>query len=78
MEQKFTDMNMKNLNLDYDSLFSVYKEHWVPRWSLNLEPKNWAMDKRPMRQDVDELLVDEIVDVGLFGLKKAKVEQTGK
>ena len=48
----------KLINLDYDSLFSVYKEHWVPRWSLNLEPKNWAMDKRPMRQDVDELLVE--------------------
>ena len=46
------------INLDYDSLFSVYREHWVPRWSLNLEPKNWAMDKRPMRQNVDELLVE--------------------
>ncbi|MBI44841.1 MAG: acylneuraminate cytidylyltransferase [Candidatus Marinimicrobia bacterium] len=53
-----------NIGLDlmkehhYDSLFSVYKEHWIPRWSLNLKPYNWDMKKRPMRQEKDELLVE--------------------
>jgi CMP-N,N'-diacetyllegionaminic acid synthase len=42
----------------YDSLFSVYKEHWIPRWSLNLEPYNWDTKKRPMRQEKEELLVE--------------------
>ena len=42
----------------YDSLFSVYREHWIPRWSLHLEPQNWNINNRPMRQDIDELLVE--------------------
>tara|TARA_B100001250_G_C19684966_1_gene737619 strand:- start:84 stop:722 length:639 start_codon:yes stop_codon:yes gene_type:complete len=42
----------------HDSLFSVYKEHWIPRWSLNLEPYNWDTKKRPMRQEKEELLVE--------------------
>ena len=42
----------------YDSLFSVYREHWIPRWSLNLEPYNWDTKKRPMRQEKEELLVE--------------------
>ena len=29
------------LSASYDSLFSVYKEHWIPRWSLKVKPKNW-------------------------------------
>ena len=43
---------------DYDSLFSAYREHWVPRWSLQIEPKDWAINHRPMRQNIDELLVE--------------------
>ena len=42
----------------YDSLFSVYREHWIPRWSLNVKPKNWDINNRPMRQNMDELLVE--------------------
>ena len=46
------------ITLGYDSLFSVYREHWVPRWSLQIEPKDWAINHRPMRQNIDELLVE--------------------
>ena len=42
----------------YDSLFSVYKEHWLPRWSLKMQPNNWDINHRPMRQDIDELFVE--------------------
>tara|TARA_B100000029_G_scaffold501802_1_gene575958 strand:+ start:492 stop:1130 length:639 start_codon:yes stop_codon:yes gene_type:complete len=42
----------------YDSLFSVYREHWIPRWSLNVKPENWDINNRPMRQNMDELLVE--------------------
>ena len=56
-----TDINAGiNLLLQgkYDSVFSVYREHWIPRWSLNMKPDNWEINKRPMRQDVEELFVE--------------------
>ena len=46
------------LSKEYDSLFSVYREHWLPRWSLKTKPENWNINHRPMRQNVDELLVE--------------------
>ena len=55
------DINM-GINLllegEHDSVFSVYREHWIPRWSLNMQPKHWDINKRPMRQEVEELLVE--------------------
>ena len=45
-------------NGTYDSIFSAYKEHWIPRWSLNLKPMNWSISNRPRRQDVDEKYVE--------------------
>ena len=42
----------------YDSVFSAYKEHWVPRWSLDIKPYNWEINNRPRRQDVKELFVE--------------------
>ena len=42
----------------YDSVFSVYREHWIPRWSLNMEPNDWDIKNRPMRQDVEDILVE--------------------
>jgi len=49
---------MYNQKEKYDSVFSVYKEHWLPRWSKNKLPINWDTKKRPMRQDVDEVYVE--------------------
>ncbi|MGA0351992.1 MAG: cytidylyltransferase domain-containing protein [Acholeplasmataceae bacterium] len=43
---------------EYDSIFSAYKEHWIPRWTLKGIPHNWDVTNRPMRQDVDELFVE--------------------
>lgn len=37
----------------YDSIFSAYKQHWIPVWSKNISPYDWDIEKRPMRQDVD-------------------------
>ena len=34
----------------YDSVFSVQKEHWIPRWSLELVPLAWNPSQRPRRQ----------------------------
>ncbi|REK60383.1 MAG: acylneuraminate cytidylyltransferase family protein [Bacteroidetes bacterium] len=43
---------------DYDSVFSAYKEHWIPEWNLNNTPKDWDFHNRPMRQDVPETYVE--------------------
>ena len=42
----------------YDSVFSVYKEHWIPEWDLDGTPHNWDINNRPMRQDVPETYVE--------------------
>ena len=34
----------------YDSVFSVQREHWIPRWSLELDPIDWIPSQRPRRQ----------------------------
>ena len=45
-------------NKNYDSVFSAYKEHWLPRWSLDNKPDNWEIDDRPMRQEIEEKYVE--------------------
>ena len=42
----------------YDSVFSGYKEHWVPRWSKTGHTIDWNMEKRPRRQDKEEVFVE--------------------
>lgn len=42
---------------NYDSIFSGYKEHWIPRWDDNA-PYDWDINQRPMRQDKKELIVE--------------------
>jgi len=43
---------------EYDSVFSVCKEHWVPRWTLNIKPFDWNINNRPMRQDIEEKYIE--------------------
>jgi CMP-N,N'-diacetyllegionaminic acid synthase len=42
----------------YDSVFSAYKEHWIPRWNQNLTTDNWDVCKRPMRQQMPDKWVE--------------------
>jgi CMP-N-acetylneuraminic acid synthetase len=53
------DIN-KGLHLmaDYDSVFSAYKEHWIPRWNIDISPDDWNIHNRPMRQDMSEKYVE--------------------
>ena len=46
------------LKQDYDSVFSVYKEHWVPRWSKTSKPIDWNINQRPMRQHKEAHFVE--------------------
>ena len=47
---------------EYDSVFSVCTEHWIPKWTLDLKPINWSPENRPRRQDICE----EYVENGAF------------
>lgn len=42
----------------YDSVFSAYKEHWIPRWTLDGRPDGWFAQSRPMRQERKEKWVE--------------------
>jgi len=68
------------INSKYDSVFSVYKEHWVPRWTISGTPDNWDINNRPMRQEVEEKFVEN----GAFyitskkALLKSQLRYSGK
>tara|TARA_Y100000768_G_scaffold1265_1_gene1005 strand:+ start:2464 stop:3102 length:639 start_codon:yes stop_codon:yes gene_type:complete len=40
------------LKKNYDSVFTVTEEHWLPRWNQNVEPIDWKITERPRRQDM--------------------------
>ena len=64
LEYKYINKGIKMMD-KYDSVFSVYKEHWYPRWSkenilgsdISL-PIEWNVNKRPRRQDMEETYVE--------------------
>ena len=51
---------------EYDSIFSAYEEHFIPRWQFDrnetAKPVNYEPNKRPMRQEVPS----EFVENGAF------------
>ena len=67
-------------NNHYDSVFSAYKEHWLPRWSKKYKPINWDTAKRPMRQEAEDVYVEN----GAFYITKrqslleSKLRYSGK
>jgi len=50
--------NGLKMMIKYDSVFSAYKEHWIPRWNMDGTPDNWDIYNRPMRQDMSEKYVE--------------------
>tara|TARA_Y100001963_G_C6780861_1_gene449750 strand:- start:461 stop:1093 length:633 start_codon:yes stop_codon:yes gene_type:complete len=59
---------------DYDSVFSAYKEHWLPRWTLQVEPIDFDNKKRPRRQDKEEVYVEN----GAFYITTKKLLEANK
>ena len=43
---------------EFDSVFSAYLEHWVPRWSTDITPIGWNTSARPRRQQKPEVYVE--------------------
>ena len=68
------------LHEEYDSVFSCFEEHWLPRWSKKVEPIGWNVNQRPMRQDVPSSYVEN----GAFYITKknnllnSKLRYSGK
>lgn len=69
------DIN-KGLQLmdDYDSVVSVFKEEWLPRWTPEGEPCDWDPANRPMRQQVE----DRYVENGAFYITTLKNLQASR
>jgi len=42
----------------YDSVFSVCKEHWIPRWTLDVKPIDWNTKHRPRRQTIEPKYIE--------------------
>ena len=57
LKPKYINEGIKMID-QYDSVFSVYKEHWLPRWSKDIKPINWDINNRPRRQDKNEQYVE--------------------
>lgn len=55
---KGINLLLNDSNQLIESVCSVYKEHWIPRWSLKGEPINWDINNRPRRQDKSEQYVE--------------------
>ena len=79
VESTYIDTGIQMMN-EYDSIFSVYKEHWVPRWTKEVNPDGWDVNNRPMRQQMDEKYVEN----GAFYITKkdnllqSKLRYSGK
>tara|TARA_R100000008_G_C3576719_1_gene165736 strand:- start:608 stop:1240 length:633 start_codon:yes stop_codon:yes gene_type:complete len=56
LESKYIDMGL-SLMEKYDSVFSVYEDHWLPKWENN-KPYGWDINNRPRRQDAKKLYVE--------------------
>lgn len=64
----------------YDSVFSAYKEHWIPRWNMDNTPDNWDINNRLMRQDMSEKWVENgaIYITKRECLEKSRLRYSGK
>jgi N-acylneuraminate cytidylyltransferase len=59
IKSKYINQGLKMvLSGEYDSVFSVYEEHWIPRWNKDGTPDNWNISNRPMRQDIPKKYVE--------------------
>ena len=53
---------------DYDSVISVYREHWVPRWTIDapIVPIGWDIDNRFEKLYQRQLAEENFVENGAF------------
>jgi len=63
---------------EYDSVFSAYEQHFIPRWQFGkkktVQPVNYDPSKRPMRQ---ELPMEFVENGAIYVMRPASLKQTG-
>ena len=79
LKAKYINQGLSMMD-EYDSVFSVCREHFLPRWSLAVQPLNFDNGDRVRRQDME----DTYIENGAFYittkklLDKNKVRVSGK
>ena len=58
LSPKYINESLERIKEGYDSAFTVYREHWYPRWTLDVQPIGFRNEKRPRRQDRNEVYVE--------------------
>ena len=58
LSPKYINESLERIKEGYDSAFTAYKEHWYPRWTIDVEPIGFRNEKRPRRQDRTEVYVE--------------------
>ena len=67
IEAKYINEGLEKLN-KYDSVFSVFEDHWLPSWTEEITPIDWYINNRPRRQDKKTKLIEN----GAFYISKKK------
>ena len=57
IEVKYINEGLEKLN-KYDSVFSVFEDHWLPSWTEEITPIDWDINNRPRRQDKKTKLIE--------------------
>ena len=55
---------------EYDSIFSSYKQHWIPEWTTNLKPLNFNIEEGYERRQDKE---SKLIDIGMFYVIKKEI-----
>ena len=58
LSPEYINRGLDKIGEGYDSAFTAYREHWYPRWSLDVKPIDFKNGSRPRRQDRDEVYVE--------------------
>ena len=58
LSPKYINESLERIKEGYDSAFTAYREHWYPRWTLDVQPIGFRNEKRPRRQDRNEVYVE--------------------
>ena len=67
IEAKYINEGLEKLD-KYDSVFSVFEDHWLPSWTEEITPVDWDINNRPRRQDKKTKLIEN----GAFYISKKK------
>ena len=67
IEAKYINEGLEKLD-KYDSVFSVFEDHWLPSWTEEITPIDWDINNRPRRQDKKTKLIEN----GAFYISKKK------